>query len=461
MKKLLIVLISVFMLLAMTACSDHQEDSDSGGGKNPFTSQTSTSQPETTAPNSTQPKLGYASILFDANGGVFPSGIPVMTMSFEVAKLHKDDYGMVNLRISDPYFLSMLGDAANGDMVLGGWYRERTETTDSEGNKTYSYSGKFNFENDRIVLDSNKEYSSAEPVLTLYALWIPKFEVHYYSLDTGELLQTYKFNPMGNFNLSLPAWNQETGKLDMYRFPKISGMTFEAAYYDQKGTQPVTDTIVHPGQVMLNGEVQNPILNIYVTYREGNWYHIFNAEQLSHIADPDAHYVLHADLDFSYAFWPASFSHRKFTGSIEGNGYTIKNVTIEQRSLHETCIGLFGTLAANSQIRNVTFENISLYIDRGARSGGACFGLLAGVVEDGAHLQNISISNSTIIVDDNCFWRTDDYSIGLLCGSGSFEPWSPLASIDYSGITCQSTGEGYIVEIIIEGNFVTLVFDES
>lgn len=453
MKKLLILLCSLFMILALTACSDFQKDEDSGSSKNPFAS-----QPEATEPDPTQPQLGYASICYDVGEGSFLNGTSTMTTQFKISGQTVDASGMIRLEIED---ITYSGYFSNGNKVLAGWYMNRTESADSNGNKVYTYSGKFDFETDRVVLDPKKEYSSAEPVLTLYALWIPKFEVHYYSLDTGELLSTYEFNPAGGYNLHVPNWNEKTGKLDMHRFPKINGYTFDSAYYDAEGTMPIMDEIYHPGKVEANGNVTNPSMNVYIKYREGNWYHIFNAEQLSHIADPDAHYVLEADLDFSYAFWPASFSYMKFTGSIEGNGYTIKNVTIEQRSLRETCIGFFGTLAANSQIRNVTFENISLYINLGARSGGACFGLLAGVVEDGAHLQNISISNSTIIVDDNCLWRTDDYSIGLLCGSGSFEPWSPLASIDYSGITCQSTGEGYIVEIIIEGNFVTLVFDES
>ena len=259
--------------------------------------------------------------------------------------------------------------------------------------------------------------------------------------------------------LTTPTWNTETGKLNMYKFPAINGKTFEGAYYDAEGTQPVGESIVHDGYVdKKTGEVVNAVKNVYVKYQEGNWYHIYKAKQLGDISDPNGHYVLHADLDFSEkgAFWPAGFVHGKFTGSIEGNGHTIKNVTVEQANNNKTETGLFGTLMAGSVIKDVTFENITLKITRGARTPGSFFGLLAGSVNATAELTNVQITSGTIQIDaDNCYWATDDFAIGLLCGLGNFGADSNLAGIDYSGITCEKIGQNAIT-ITVDGNTVTI-----
>ena len=436
------------MLLAMTACSDHQEDSDSGGGKNPFTSQTSTSQPETTVPNSTQPKLGYASILFDAGDGYFDNGSSTMMTLYEIANQAVNAFGMINLSIADiPTCFS------NSNKVLAGWYMERTEHIDSNGNTVYTYAGKFNFETNIVILDPNKEYSGEYPVLTLYAMWVDKFSVNFIDAESGDLLKTYKFNPQGAFDLSLPSWNQKNGKIDMHRFPTVSGKTFDSAYYDVECTQPIDGVVVHPGKIGQNGDVTNASMNVYVKYNEGDWYHIFNAEQLGNIADPNAHYVLEADLDFSQAgaLWPTLFAHGEFTGSIEGNGYTIRNVTIEQLGDNNAQTGLFGSLASGSQINNVTFENITLYITNGNRYTGAAFGLFAGNIASDANLTNVTITSGTIKIDTNCYWHSPDFVIGRLCGMGD------SAVIDFSGIKCEIvTGEEVIKDITPEGNIVTL-----
>lgn len=400
------------------------------------------------------------SVKFDANGGVFTGTSTLMVDSFNISNMQKDSSGMVNLKLLDPTD-SKRGDwtPANGSKVLAGWYKERTESTDNEGNVIYSYSGKFDFETDVVTVDPSKTYTSAEPVLTLYAVWVEKFSVNFISMETGESLGTYEFNPMGNVTISVPTWNTETGSMDMYKFPAINGKTFEAAYYDAEGTQPVGETVIHGGKIEPStGVAVDPVMNVYVKYTEGNWYHITNAKQLSAISDTTGHYVIEADLDFSEdgAFWPTSFVHGKFTGSIQGNGHTIKNVTVEQSNINKTETGLFGSLMSGCKISDVTFENITLIISRGARTPGSSFGLLAGNVNPGTELENVKITSGTIQIDaDNCFWATDDFSIGLLCGVGSFAADSDLAGIDYSGITCEKVGD-MAMTITVEGNTVTI-----
>lgn len=411
-----------------------------------------------TAYDNNDAKGHTVSVKYDANGGVFTGTSSIMVDSFNIADMKKDSNGMVNLKLLDPTDEKRgKWDAANGSMVLAGWYRERTESsTDSEGKKVYSYSGKFNFDTDVVTVDPSKTYTSAEPVLTLYALWIPKFEVRFLSLDNQEVLGTYEFSPMNpDVEIKVPEWSTETGRMEMYNFPSILNQTFEAVYSDAAGTTPIEGTITHPGEIdWETGEVQNSVMDVYVKYKEGNWYNIYNAKQLYDIADYTGHYVIHADLDFTDVEWPAAFA-RRFSGEIIGNNHTIKNVKLTQNNISRTEFGLFGAMMDGAKISNVTFENITVAIEAGTRTPGSSFGLLAASIGAGVKLENIKILNSKLQISGDCFWGTSDYSIGLLCGMGSFTADNGLADIDFSGITCEATGEKPIT-ITVDGNTVTI-----
>lgn len=438
MKRKIKLFLIPFMLLAtlflVTAC----------GNKN-------------TAYDDNDAKGHTVSVKYDANGGVFTGTSTVMVDSFNIADMQKDSNGMVNLKLIKPTAQER-GDwtPANGNKVLAGWYKTRIETTDDKGNKIYTYADEFDFDTHYLTVDPNKTYTSSEPVLTLYAVWVEKFVVNFINIEDGSHLGSYEYNPDPDSEakpvLNTPVWNTDTGRLDMFKFPEINGKTFEAAYEDAEGTKPLGDVIVHNGYIDEYGVAQNHVQNVYVKYMEGNWYHIYNAKQMSKIPDTTGHFVLHADLDFADAFWPSTFIHGNFTGSIEGNGHTIRNVTIEQSNNTAKETGLFGKMAAGSKLTNVTFENITVKITKGTRTMGASFGLLAGKVESGVELTNVAITSGIIQIDTGCYWATDDFAIGLVCGSG----YSDQLGIDLSGITCEKVGDKAWV-INIDGNEVTIV----
>ena len=387
-------------------------------------------------------KDGYTvSVKYDANGGVFTGTSAVMVDSFKIDEMKKDSSGMVQLKLLKPTDSSR-GDwnPSNGKKMLAGWYKERIESTDSNGNVVYTYSGEFNFDTDVVTVDPSKVYSSSEPVLTLYAVWVDPFSVNFVDIDTDESIGTYEFNPKGtSVNLKVPTWNTTTGNIDMNRFPVVDGKTFVAAYYDKEGTQLVEDVIIHEGTTNSAGEAVNPVKTVYVKYMEGKWFHVYNAEQLFKNAALDGNYVLHADLDFTDEIWPSTFMHGEFKGSIqsvEGECFTIKNVAINQTNNNKNLTGLFGGLSATAKISNVKFENATLTITAGARNPGAFFGLLAGSIADGATLENITITNGKIIINtDKYYFKNTDVSIGLVCGMGSY------GDIDYSDITCEAIGK--------------------
>ncbi|NLH17247.1 MAG: hypothetical protein GX455_11765 [Phycisphaerae bacterium] len=122
----------------------------------------------------------------------------------------------------------------------------------------------------------------------------------------------------------------------------------------------------------------------------GNPYTINSVEELILLSDSpddwDKHFILMADLDLSgYTFDRAviapdnvpssqvtSFDGTRFTGSFNGNGHTISNLTIRTENGGDY-LGLFGCIQ-NAAIKNLRMENVSITALGKSNSIGAVVG---------------------------------------------------------------------------------------
>ncbi len=444
-KSLLITFMLLATLLFVTACVDNSTPYDKNDAN------------------------GYTvSVKFDANGGLFTTNTSVITDSYNISGMNKNVNGNVELGLLAPdnairgtgnYFTP----AKNG-YFLAGWYTERTETgKDADGNPIYSYANKWDFEKGTFEVDPSKTYSASEPVLTLYAAWVPLFQINFYSVSDGELIGKYTYNPTEVNEIKVPQWGED-GAMEMYNFPVKNGYTFEAAYYDKDATKLVEKTVKHNGTVNLaTGTAENATMDLYVDLMEGNWFHIYNMDQFLKHAAINGSYVLHTDLDFKCnsenkderKYWPSALSFGTFVGTIEGNGHTISNVSVEQNNNSKVNWGLFGMLSDSAKIKDVTFDNVTFTIAKGTRTAGTTFGLLAGTISGKATLENIQITNSTILVDEEAYFGTDDYAVGKFCGVGY------KSGMDFSGITCQVLGDKGLLTLKESGNEIVLEFKEN
>ena len=417
------------------------------------------------APNKTPYELNdldnfTVSIKYDANGGLFTDNTTVITDSYNIADLAPNDQGQVQIALLPPDDPGRGTDAfapRNNGYFLAGWYSNRLETTDEAGNITYSYEDKWDFENDLLSLDSNGNYTASKPELTLYAAWVPLFEIELYALDSGEKVSTMTFDPTVTEEVFVPAWDETTGTVKMNGFPEREGYTFNGLFYDELGSQAVsTASVSHPGTVDTStGTAADISMKLYVDYLEGDWYQIYNAEQFADNASLKGNYILHADLDFSDEIWPTNLMYGNFTGTIEGNGHTIKNIDLRQTNNSKVNAGLFGNLTEDAKLNNVIFDHASFTIEAGTRVKGTSFGLLAGTISDGAVLTDVRVANSVLKIDSGCYFGADDYSIGLICGMGSDTKLAP------SGITCTAVGDApETVNITVNGNTVTVAIGE-
>ena len=393
------------------------------------------------------------SIRFDANGGSFTTtDTPAIVDSYNITDLPVNGEGKVEIPLLAPNDKTRKDacTAAKDGYFLAGWYAQRTENADG----TYAYAEPWDFANSRVEVDPNGTYTASEPVLTLYAGWAPEFTVEYYDRADGSLIGEYAFSPASGMQIQIPAWSEETGTLEMFKFPKRAGYTLESVSYDPEGLQTVdTETVLHPAVLdSASATVTGGTLKLYTTWREGEWYRITSAEQFADNFNPQGCYDILADLDFTEENWPTALMHGNFAGKINGNGHTISNITLTQTDNSRLQTGLFGNLTEEASIRDITFDNVELTIKGGARVAGASFGLLAGTVSANTQLDTVAITNSRLLIHSRCYFAFDDYAIGMLCGTGN-------APVDNSGIQCGATGDNpEKVNITVTDSMVTVEF---
>ena len=406
---------------------------------------------------------GYTvSIRFDAGEGKMKGRNDVAVVEvFNLDGVDTLPNGQKQIKLLEPE------DPRRGDGIIRvehanhfliGWYSERHEVIAPDGTVSYEYSGKWDFSKDTVVLDPNKQYTSNEPVLTLYAAWAPYFEYEFYAQnDTGD------FDLVGTkalIDLSIPQWNQKSGKMDYFNFLTISGKTFEGAYADREMTTPITDAI-RASEAYIDfekGTATSANIKVYTTWLEGTWYKIDTAEQFYKNSSPSGNYFICADLDFSDVVWATALSNNIFRGtikSIDGQTYKFSNIKAQQGNSMAAQGGIFGGLDATAAIENITFENVSYTTNASGRTNqNITIGLLAGIVNEGATLTNVTVSGELIIGASFNPLNIERYTIGYLFGKGS------VAGIDHSGITC-TVGEGIEIDVTLVPEDGTVILSEK
>ncbi len=373
-------------------------------------------------------KEGYTvSVTFDSNGGTFKGS------DSSIIDLYKpEDIGSDGLALLAPDDVrrdkNNVMTVTKADHFLAGWYRERALIDENDPSKGYTYSGKWDFENDRVAIDPSENYSADESVLTLYAAWVPYYVFEIYAEDD----KTTPLFSVSALNLTIPEWNDGDVSLAMDNFPTRDGYTLKAVY-DLDSMVKIEGTAAESGnKKTITGEwdevtatSKTPVIKLYTEWEEGHRYRIYSAEDLAANADLDGYYELYANLNFKNVTWPAAFQNGKFNGRIIGNGKKIFGVSFESTSRSRLANGLFSSFGENAVIENVKFETITHVIDLMAVAQDTNFGLLAGASADGATFKNVSVSGK-LVFGDNC---------AALAGSDSFTIKKVIGVGDVSGIS--------------------------
>ena len=127
----------------------------------------------------------------------------------------------------------------------------------------------------------------------------------------------------------------------------------------------------------------------YGTGTPGDPYIITNKEKLLNVKnDLAASYKLGSDIDLGRGAWePVGNQSAPFTGTFDGNGYTISNLEINKPD--RDYVGFFG-YTNNAILRNIKIENVSI-------AGKQYTGILAGSSMGNGIVQNCSASGSSSV----------------------------------------------------------------
>jgi parallel beta-helix repeat protein len=194
-------------------------------------------------------------------------------------------------------------------------------------------------------------------------------------------------------------------------------------------------------------------------------YLIYTAEHLNTIGtepnDWDKHFMLMDDIDLSgYSYdnaliapdidpYDLSFNGISFTGSLDGNGHTISNLTITGGSY----LGLFGHLESGAEVKNLRLLNINItgseYVGGlvGFSKGTIATSYVTGTVNGDKRVGGLTGRNwRTITQSCNAATVTGNNDIGGLAAANygritdSYNTGSIAANIDAGGLVGENYG---------------------
>lgn len=381
-KKLLItIVIALCMIVALTVVSCNQWDT----------------------PYKQLNKDGNTvSVKFNINGGVFLETPNVTLVDvFNLSNATNVSNGVKSIVPVDPSDENVRGSAqtaSRSNYKLEGWY---VTTVNTDGSYTIT-NQKWNF-GDAFSFEVSKVKGAETPVLVLSARWIPYTTFNIFAQnDDGSFPQ----EPTAVVNaeyLNYPTWNKDTGKLRYNQYPVIENKTFDKAFTTATMEVEITDNI--QGNSYFDESVNDFVtesVNVYTTYKKGDWYKVYNVSAFLNNASSNAIYDIQADLDFSNAIWPATFSSNTFNGTIYGNNHKFSNIFASQYAdSTKFNYGLFGTIGSSAVIENLSFYNVSFNVGGLDNSNGdpSYYGIFAGKIENGAQLTSVSLSKGTLLLN--------------------------------------------------------------
>lgn len=145
-------------------------------------------------------------------------------------------------------------------------------------------------------------------------------------------------------------------------------------------------------------------------------------------------YILMNDIDLSsYSNWVPIGSGSSFTGELNGNGYVIRNMTINNTTKQQ--VGLFAT-TDGATISNLGIENSYISSEFHA-SGQTCIGVLAGVAMS-SQISNCYTTGSIRSIVNGT--HDDDIAGGLIGLTAMSNVQNSYSDVDISGASISGAG---------------------
>lgn len=170
--------------------------------------------------------------------------------------------------------------------------------------------------------------------------------------------------------------------------PKLPKYTFQPNYKYVKGNGKATINlnIAKSSFSVSIADIDYDKMDTF-TIKDKVYYRVDSEKQLRLIGTADyplsANYMLNKDIDLKKPWVPIGNNDAEpFTGYFSGNGFTIKNISIDDQKGNYKYIGFFGLIKGGT-VHNVTLENVSIKSVDKADVTVAPKGSVAAVVLDG------------------------------------------------------------------------------
>lgn len=151
--------------------------------------------------------------------------------------------------------------------------------------------------------------------------------------------------------------------------PKLPKYTFQPNYKYVKGNSKATINlnISKSSFSIVVADIDDDKMNTF-TIKDEVYYFVDSEKQLRLIGTDEyplsANYMLNCDIDLKSSWVPLGNNDNvPFTGRFDGNGFTIKNISIDDQKGSYKYLGFFG-LVEGGTIHNVTLENVSIKTTR-------------------------------------------------------------------------------------------------
>ena len=342
-------------------------------------------------PEETKKQEGYSCcVTYDANGGTFGSNSTrtyalVKENSLTPAPGYVDSKTKATVKVPTRRNYQLVAEAKDdndddtNDEAIGSksWFVAKT---DENGNVVYEGEGE-----DKVpVLLSNEPWDFGKDRvtedITLVAQWSEVFRYVLYLTEENtkgekELkeLRTYTVAP--GDTIADKLYEKENGSLvrraDYIRV-KVANYTFLDFYMDESLTAPLDVNYVHPGRREVEITEINPetkqeetktvttnTVEIYVKYLAGK-YDLVSNKNIRTLTESSKWYLVE-DVDLSSVNWTAL---NRFTGTIYGNGFALKNLTVTATVMKPTgayrAHSIFGQMGGT--IENLTFDQVTLNV---------------------------------------------------------------------------------------------------
>ncbi len=349
--KLLICCLAVIVLLAATlvACNDYEPD-----------------------------HYDYL-VTFDYNVGKLSEEIPNLYLGV----VDKGNGGLVSIR---PGFNdSTFSEATITGYYVENWYEAAQIGADGEPVRD---------ENDGRVLLKSEPFDFHTRItgpLTLYANLKPSPKLRFIDIETGKAVSEIDgikpgevcYRPSSGLAPKKVVDGQPYTFMNHYWVDKERSAEFEFAPY----------------------VFEDHDVDVYCDFIKGEWTLVGNANELTNALRSRQNIYLLDDIDFSgQTFSSVEFYNAEFNG----NGHTVKGISFGRTGSfgpgansitdrRKNNVGIFQSLRSKAYIHDVIFEDVTVEIETSSNYDSIYdlyVGLFAGVAEDGARIENVTVSGT-------------------------------------------------------------------